>query len=269
MDITRNNFIEWGMKPVSRIIALAWFDIVKTIRGTALGWMWLFVKPSIYILAFWFALAFGLRAGTGEGVSSYILWLAAGIIPWFAISDMLTKGCDVYSKYPYLVTRLKFSQIGISCFYCLSVAMIQFILVTAFIAVCLIFGIHFEIYIVQLPFFIILMFSFFTIASVLFSQLSAVCKDIRNLVRTLVTPLFWFSGILFNVSELELCWAKTILLFNPVTFFASSYRAALCENYWIWENPRILFAFLIVFIVTLVLAYIVYKHWHKVVPDVL
>ncbi len=268
-DITRSNIVEWGIEPISRIIALAWFDIVKTIRGTALGWLWLFIKPSIYILAFWFALTFGLRVGATEGSSSYILWLAAGIIPWFAMSDMLTKGCDVYTKYPYLVTRLKFSQLGISCFFCLSVVMVQIMLLVVFMVVCLACGAHFEIYVLQTPFLVLMMFAFFAVTSVLFSQLSAVCKDVRNLVRALVTPLFWFSGILFNVNALSLAWAKTILLFDPVTFFVSSYRAALCENYWIWEDPKMLFAFLSVFAATLILACISYKHWHKVVPDVL
>lgn len=260
---------KWGfLDSVHRIVGLAWFDVVRSIRGTALGLVWFIVKPAIYIFAFWFAVDIGLRAGSIEEGCSYIVWLSSGIIPWFAMSDMLRVGSDVYSRYPYLITRQKFSQVGISLFFCLSVILVQIFLVSVFVVVALLFHIEFGPFILQLPFLIVLMFVFFTSVSILLSPLSALCKDIRNLVRALVTPLFWFSGILFNVSTLGIEWVKAVMMFNPITFFSSSYRASLCENYWLWERQDMLVCFLAVLCITMLCAWMSFRRWHKVVPDV-
>ena len=43
---------------------LAKIDLVKTYRGAALGKIWLFAKPAVYILVFWVALKFGLRSSS-------------------------------------------------------------------------------------------------------------------------------------------------------------------------------------------------------------
>ena len=39
---------------------LAKIDLVKTYRGAALGWIWLFVKPAVYIGVYYFTFAVGM-----------------------------------------------------------------------------------------------------------------------------------------------------------------------------------------------------------------
>ena len=52
IDIIRENW-RWRRQ----VWNLAKIDLVKTYRGAALGKIWLFVKPAVYILVFWVALA--------------------------------------------------------------------------------------------------------------------------------------------------------------------------------------------------------------------
>ena len=86
--ILKDNW-EWR-KQIGR---LALFDLVKKSRGAVLGWAWFFIKPAMYIFCFWFALEIGLRAGNSDaGAPPYILWLCAGLIPWFFMQDMLGAG---------------------------------------------------------------------------------------------------------------------------------------------------------------------------------
>lgn len=44
-----------------QIIKLAKSDLIKTYRGSALGWSWALVKPVVTIFVFWFAFSYGLR----------------------------------------------------------------------------------------------------------------------------------------------------------------------------------------------------------------
>ena len=46
-----------------QIFKLAKADLVKTYRGSALGWAWALIKPVVTIFVFWFAFSYGLRSG--------------------------------------------------------------------------------------------------------------------------------------------------------------------------------------------------------------
>jgi teichoic acid transport system permease protein len=98
-----------------QIARLSLFDLKKKSRGAVLSWGWFFIKPGMYIFCFWFALEIGLRVGNSDaGAPPYILWLCAGLIPWFFMQDMINQGSDVLHRYPYLVNKIKFPLSGIS-----------------------------------------------------------------------------------------------------------------------------------------------------------
>ena len=81
-----------------QILKLAKADLVKTYRGAALGWAWAIIKPAVTIFVYWFAFAIGLRAASTVSGFPYFLWLIAGVVPWFYISDMLTGGTDTIRR---------------------------------------------------------------------------------------------------------------------------------------------------------------------------
>lgn len=252
-----------------QIANLALLDIKKTVRGAALGWIWLLVKPAMYIFVFWFALDLGLRAGNSTGDYPYILWLAAGIIPWFFMQDILNRGANVYSRYTFLVNRITFPLSAISTFYTLSQLLINVMLMAIVVAVCLVTGNGVSVYLLQLPLIYAVMWLFWTCFSIMVSPLSAMSKDFNNLLKTLSTPIFWMSGIIFNVQGLDIPIIQLVLAYNPVTFFVSSTRAAICDQYWIWERSEFFLPFLAVLVVTMFCALLSYHRLRRDVADVL
>lgn len=253
----------------SQVWHLAKMDLVKTCRGAVLGWIWLFVKPVIYISVFWFALAFGLKAGAGSGDCPYIVWLACGLIPWFFMQDMVNTGSNVYKRYSYLVNKIRFPLPAISAFYVLS----KFLVYAASFAVlllgCFLFGVHVGLEIVQIPVLALFMYVFFAAWSMAVSPFSAVSKDFANLIKTLSMPLFWVSGIIYDVSQLGIGWIQTALAFNPVTFFVEAHRSALVSGQWLWERPDLLAPFALVFVLTLAAAVLCQRRARQEVTDVL
>lgn len=252
-----------------QIFNLAVIDVRKTCRGAALGWVWLFVKPLTYIAVFWFALDMGLRAGSEVAGCPYILWLVAGLIPWFFMQNMIGTGANVYKRYPFLVNRIRFPLSAISAFYALAEFFIYVILMLLVIVACFVGGVQLTVYAFQLIPLALVMLVFWICFSVMVSPLSALSKDFSNLLKAFATPIFWVSGIIFDVYSLPLPWLSQILAFNPVTFFATTSRAALCEKYWIWEKPELLLPFLLVFLVTVLVMLWCYKKLRKDVADVL
>lgn len=252
-----------------QIVNLGLFDLKKQSRGAVLGSLWFFAKPAVYIFVFWFALEIGLRAGGSSDGAPYILWLMAGLIPWFYMQDMINQGSDVFHRYSYLVNKIKFPLSGIPSIFNLSTFIIQLGLVAVLLVAFFLCGQQIDIHLIQLPIAMLLMLIFFDMFSLVTSLLSAISKDFLNLVKTLSTPLFWLSGIIFDVYSLGIDWLETILMFNPVTFFASMYRCAVYDQTWIWEKPEALIGFGVVFLITLMTTLVVYRRTREEVPDVL
>lgn len=253
----------------AQICHLAKTDLVKTCRGAALGWAWLFVKPLVYISVFWFALEFGLRAGDNAGDVPYIVWLSCGLVPWFFMSDMINAGSNVYRRYPYLVNKIRFPLPAISAFYVLSKFFVYAASFAVLVAACAVSGVNMGLTMVQVPIISLVMYIFFVFWSMMASPLSALSKDFANLIKTLGTPLFWLSGIIYNVSSLGIGWIQVMLAFNPITFFVEAHRMALVDGQWLWEKPEMLMSFGLVLVITVAAAVACQRHARREVPDVL
>ena len=262
----------WEWK--DQIFGLAFFDLKKRARGAAFGWMWIIVKPLIFVAVFWFALEIGLRAGSADPTATYpyFVWLVSGLIPWFFMQDMLGPGSDVLHRYKYLVNKVKFPISAISSIYMLSTLAISIVLFITLMAIYTAYGMPWDIYLIQVPILLAVMALFWTVFSIFCSQLSALSKDFGQLIQALRQPLFWLSGIIFNMSLLSqngFQWAADIMLFNPVTFFATAFRDALCYKTWFWDDPVFFGSFCIVFLITTIAMLLAYEKLNGEVADVL
>lgn len=250
---------------------LAVFELVKKSRGAVLSWAWFFIKPGMYIFCFWFALDVGLRVGSGgaEGAPPYILWLCAGLIPWFFMQDMLGAGIDVMHRYPYLVNKIKFPLSGISTIFTSATMLVQLMLVGVLFVIYFACGMPIDVYLLQVPVLLLLMFLFWDMVSILFSQLSAISKDVANLMHAMSTPFFWLSGVIFDVKSIPVEWIQVVLYFNPITFFVTSFRGALYDKTWFWNDGFSCVCFAIVFAATFAACLLIYKKFNEEVADVL
>ena len=247
---------------------LAKIDLVKTYRGAALGKIWLFTKPAVYILVFWFALSFGIRSAQDVNGKPFLLWLAAGVFPWFFMSDMISTGSDVYRRYPYLVNRIKFPLSLISTFYTLSLMIIFACMMAFTVVMSLLYGIVPGIYLLQLPLVMALMFVFWVAWSMALSPLGAISRDFANLLKTLSTPFFWLSGILFQLDSLPEP-ARIIMNFNPVSWGVEAVRDCFIYDQWFWEDTEGFVSFLTVLLLFIVFALHNYRRLSMEVPDVI
>lgn len=83
MDIYKNR----------RLVAkLAKNDFKTRYAGSYLGIVWAFIQPVITILVYWFVFSVGFRSGTGDLGVPFVLYLVAGIVPWFFFQDALIGG---------------------------------------------------------------------------------------------------------------------------------------------------------------------------------
>lgn len=267
ITIVKDNW-EWR----SQITNLAIFDIKKKARGAVLGWVWLLLKPLMFIIVFWFALEFGLRAGDSDSEFPYFIWLVSGLVPWFFMQEMIGPGSNTLRKYPYLVNKMKFPLSGISTLYALSALLINLGLIIILLGIYTAYGMPWDAYLLQIPIVLIVMFLFWDFFSIMCSQLSAISRDFANMMNVLQQPFFWMSGVIFDMArmaEIGFDWYGALMLFNPVTFFCTAMRDATYYKVWFWEDPYLIGGFGVVFVLTVIVAAFVYRRFNEEVPDVL
>ena len=253
-----------------QIFKLAKADLIKTYRGAALGWAWAIIKPAVTIFVYWFTFQIGLRAGKDVEGFPFFLWLISGVIPWFYMSDMITGGTECIRKYSYLVTKMKFPISTIPTFFSISKFMVHLALLAIMIIIFIAMGYPPDIYLLQLPIYMLLSFLFFTVFSLFSSLLACMSKDFSNLVKSLVTAVFWLSGIIWNINTLkDIPWLRALLKINPVTYLVEGYRNCFIHKTWIWETPKTLIAFLVILLVLTIASIWVYRKLRKEIPDVL
>ena len=252
-----------------QIFQLAAVDLMRTYRGSALGWLWAVIKPSVTILVYWFAFSVGLRAGKDVGGFPFFLWLVAGIIPWFYMSEMLTQGSTNFKRYDYLVTKIRFPVSTISTFVSLSKLYVHIALLLIVVVLFILFGYPVDVYFLQLPVYVALMFVFFTMWSMFASLLSAMSKDFANVVSSFVMAIFWVSGIMWDVNQISDPVLSKVLLFNPVTFLANGYRNVFIYKRWFFQDTFALMAFLIMLAGMFGLALYTFHRLRRDIADVL
>ncbi len=252
-----------------QIVKLAKSNLVKTYRGTALGWAWALVKPVVMIFVFWFAFTYGLRSGSPVNGYSFFLWLISGFIPWFYMSEMISGGAGCIRANRHMVTKMKFPVAVIPTFVSLSKIVVHFVLMLVVVILFMLFGHAPDIYLLQLPLYMLMMFVFFTAWALFAGMLSAISKDFLNLVKSLTQAIFWMSGIIYNVDSISIPWIRTVLSYNPVTIVATGYRNALINKVWFFEDVQMLGNYFIVLIVMVILAIWAYKKLYKDIADVM
>ena len=79
------------------------------LKASYFGTFWAFVQPVVTILVYWFVFSVGFRSNTDELGVPFVLYLVAGIVPWFFFSDALSGGTNSLLEYNYLVKKVVFN----------------------------------------------------------------------------------------------------------------------------------------------------------------
>jgi teichoic acid transport system permease protein len=252
----------------SNIVRAGWVDVLKETDGAFFGWFWLIAKPVIYVTMFSFAMGIGLRqAGTGDGEYPYIIWLAAGLIPWFFMSKVFSKGSKVFESYKKLYNIGAYPLVimpGIAAVSYLFVFLVSFALL---IILAIIMGVYPSIYWLQLPVIFLCMYVFYFFFSLFSSCLSTISKDYQKLVGTISMVFFWTSGILFDVSGIDNAFFNAYLTINPFAFIVSGFRAVLTEHGLFFADAAHLLGFAAVVLITVVVSCALFNRLKTVLQD--
>lgn len=247
-------------------------DFKKRYAGSYLGTIWAMVPPIVTVAMYW--VVFDRIFGSGPQVTytggevPYVLFLTAGLVPWFFFSDAVMGGMTSLMEYNYLVKKVVF-KVSILPIVKVTAAMfvhIGFSVVLVLIAAF--YGYTPTVYTLQLFYYtfceyvFILGLSYATCAIVLFF------RDLQNLVSIMMQVGMWATPILWNINTLREKY-KPFIKLNPMTYIVEGYRSAVYEQQWFWEHFYSSTYFWIVTALLFVVSALIFKKLKPMFADVM
>ncbi len=217
------------------IMSLAKNDFKTKYAGSYFGIIWAFIQPVIMVLVYWFALDIGLRSGRTMNYP-FILWLMAGLVPWFFFAEALGSGTNALMEYSYLVKKVVF-KIDILPIVKVTSAIFIHLFFVAFIVLFQCFYGYFpDLYTIQLIYYIFCMYvfvlgvSYFTSAAVIFF------RDLNQIIAIILQVGIWATPIMWNIGDF-MPKLDSVMKLNPVYYVVSGFRDSLLVKVWFWERP--------------------------------
>ncbi|HEV8436211.1 MAG TPA: ABC transporter permease [Thermoanaerobaculia bacterium] len=80
-------------------------DLAARFTGSGLGLFWAILQPAALVGVYWFVFSFMIPSKVGGG-DTYLYFLISGLIPWFAISEGLTRSMTSIVENGPMVRRI-------------------------------------------------------------------------------------------------------------------------------------------------------------------
>lgn len=248
------------------LVFLARETLSKVYDGAVLGILWTVIKPIMYITIFWFFFLVGIRRGASVGEHEYLLFLFAGVMPWFYLTDIISN-----------TTRIAYTNSSI--FKNFNIPLVLFPIAEilskfVFHMITMVFVMLFfilrggrdylpDIYYLNFIYYFITLFFFSTGVSYLVSGISFIIKDTRFYISATMQALFWITPVVWvasnNIETIE-------KIFNPLYYFLQGYRETMLYEVFFFDHG---IYNLYIWIIIIFMNYFGIKLWYKLTPIIL
>lgn len=250
---------------------LARNDFKKRYAGSYLGMVWAMVQPVVTVLMYWivFDRIFGSSGPMREGIEvPFVLFLTAGLVPWFFFSEALTNGTQALLEYNYLVKKVVFKISILPIIKIIAATFIHLFFVLVLLIVAIGYGYYPSIYTVQLLYFSVCLFVFVLAISYSTCAIVVFFKDLSQIINILLQIGMWATPILWNIDDLHEGFLAVLKL-NPLVYIVNGYRMAIYEKQWFWQDFYSTMYFWIVTAVLFGIGALVFKRLKVHFADVL
>jgi len=224
-----------NIRNANQTLGMARVMLTKRYSGSLLGIIWALVKPTIYCVVYWFVIAIGIRGSSViEGVA-FSLWMIPGIMSWFFLSDTLTDSGASILDNRHLVTKMVYPVETIPISSVLSYFFVHLMMMAIVIAIFILSGFGIGIYLIQLPYYMLCALLLGFVVAFLLSALSAVSKDFKHIIRSLITAFFWLTPSLWSIQKLP-AFLKIIVMGNPFAYVVIGYRNCFVSKTWFFQQ---------------------------------
>lgn len=235
------NFFE-SMKDVyskrKLVYSLAKADFRKRFVGSYFGIAWMFIQPVVTIFIYYFVFDWGFRSAPPAN-APYVLWLVAGIVPWFFFSEAINHATNCLMEYSFLVKKVVFKVSMLPMVKIISCLFVHGIFILIAMLVNLIYGRMPSLYWLQALYYTGCMIVLLIGVTFITSSVTVFFKDMAQIVSIALQFGIWVTPIMWSPSMFEK-FPETVLFIlrlNPVYYITEGYRDSFLNQVGFWEKP--------------------------------
>lgn len=214
---------------------LAKNDFKKRYAGSYLGVVWAMAQPVVTVLMYYivFDKIMGNVSRTEE--APFVLFLTAGLVPWFFFNEALNNGTNALREYDYLVKKVVFKISILPIIRIIAATFIHVFFILILLVVAAIYGYYPTIYTIQLVYYsaclfiLVLALCYTTCAVVVFF------KDLSQIINIGLQIGMWATPILWDMNVLDPKW-QLIVKINPLVYIVNGYRSAVYKQEWFFQD---------------------------------
>lgn len=218
------------------ILRLSVNDFKTKYVGSYLGIMWAFIQPVITVLVYWFVFGIGLKSGPVNGNIPFVLWLIAGLVPWFFFQDALSGGTGALMEYQYLVKKIVFKISMLPVVKLISALFVHLFFIAFMIFLYACYGYWPDLFDLQVLYYVLC--NFVLSLGICYATCSIVVffRDTTQIINVVLQVGVWMTPIMWNISMIP---ERLRGLFNilPMYYIVSGFRDSLIDKVWFWEKP--------------------------------
>lgn len=221
---------------------LAKNDFKTRFAGSYLGIVWAFVQPIITVLMYWFVFEVAIPARAvavkGDINIPYILWLIAGIVPWFFFSEALSSATNALLEYNYLVKKVVFKISILPIIKIISAIFVHAFFVFFTLMLYSFYGYYPDLYTLQIFYYSFCMFVFILGLSYMTCSIIIFFRDLGQIISIALQVGIWATPILWNLDTMAVNhpWLRYLFKLNPMNYIVEGYRNALIDKIWFFET---------------------------------
>ena len=215
---------------------LAKNDFKKRYAGSYMGALWALAQPVVTVVMYYIVFD-KLMGGAGRGVEDvpFVLFLTAGLVPWFYFNEALNNGTNALREYDYLVKKVVFKISILPIIKIIAASFIHVFFVAVLLIVAALYGYHPTIYTTQIFYYSVCLFVFVLALCYTTCSIVVFFKDLTQIIGIALQIGIWATPILWNIDPAPEEWV-VILKLNPLVYIVNGYRSAIYERSWFFED---------------------------------
>ncbi|MCM1056986.1 MAG: ABC transporter permease [Firmicutes bacterium] len=230
---------------------LAKNDFKKRYAGSYLGAVWAMAQPVVTVAMYYVVFEKIMRnqVNRGNGEIPFVLFLTAGLVPWFYFTEALNSGTNAMLEYNYLVKKVVFKISILPIIKIIAATFIHAFFVVVLLIVAAVYGYYPTVYTLQIFYYSACLFIF--VLALCYTSCAVVVffRDLAQIINIALQIGMWATPILWNIDSLSGRWV-VVLKLNPLVYIVNGYRSAICEQEWFFQD---FFSTMYFWIVTVVL----------------
>lgn len=249
------------------IVSMAKREVSTQYVGSLLGFIWTFINPAVMIFIFWIVFSVGFKVKPTNNVP-FVVWLAAGMAPWFVFVDIINgSACVVVANAPLIKKTLFHSQI-------LPVIKIVACLITHSVFLVVLLGLivfqkmPFSLYYLQFLYYLLCISVLSLGLGWAVAALTPFVRDVAQIVGVILQMGFWATPIFWDIHMMPLK-IQTVLKLNPMFYIVQGYRESFVYFSPFWRHPYQTLYFWIVAMILFIAGGLIFKRMKPQFADVL